>query len=631
MNQSDSGKHLELSPATTAAQAERYAGLLWASAVLSTMGVVLAGAYVLWTDCLVIQALSLELALCALPVWLSVNAQRICRHGGREAAGAGKDVPAASGNGGSARWGDADYGDIEETRGREVSWDVEHDIKLHYLFLAAVPSALILFLAARRLWSSSTGAVTAPATGQAIAIGLLCLGASCLWLVLAKSYEGISEEEFPARRALGLAYRDLQWASVLVCAGLVGSIAWLPAEAWTGRLLLVWVLLVGGEQLGRAVFAWLHASPDARVQPLRAVVREMVLLHGNPLGGLSDAIETSFGVSFRASWAIRFVRRALLPGVGLVGLLLVALSSLSVVRVDELGVRESFGRVQGDPLAPGLNWKLPWPFGRVLRYPVKQVFTKSIGFVSAPGRQASYLWSQKHAEEEFALVLGDGAELVAIDSVVYYKIHEDRQRFLDYVYRHQNPQDALEAYAYRALMEQTRSVRLRDVLTANRAEFARQLLQKLRDYAATNRLGIEVVDVALIGLHPPVEAASDYLDVISAGIDAERFETEATGEKLVRIVDAQRESSTAVATAKAEASQRVGEAFGESAEFLAIGEAYAVAPDAFRLRLWIEALEEVLETKRFVLVDKTFASGPGGILIDQRSGALQEDPVPLVR
>jgi regulator of protease activity HflC (stomatin/prohibitin superfamily) len=200
------------------------------------------------------------------------------------------------------------------------------------------------------------------------------------------------------------------------------------------------------------------------------------------------------------------------------------------------------------------------------------------------------------------------------------------------VYQCQNPDDALEAYAYRTLTESTRSTTLREVLTANRAQFADHLERTLRGYVESNRLGIEVVDVALMGLHPPVEAAADYLDVISARIDAERVHIEALGDAAVQVANVQQESASAIASAKVEAARRTGEALGESSQFLAIGEAYAVAPEPFQLRLWFEALEEILEQKRFVLVDQAVAEGSGGILLDHRGrAAAGEDPVPLTR
>ena len=46
-----------------------------------------------------------------------------------------------------------------------------------------------------------------------------------------------------------------------------------------------------------------------------------------------------------------------------------------------------------------------------------------------------------------------------------------------------------------------------------------------------NRLGVEIIDVALINLHPPIAVAGAYLDVISAEIDAVRYQAEALGDQ----------------------------------------------------------------------------------------------------
>ena len=114
--------------------------------------------------------------------------------------------------------------------------------------------------------------------------------------------------------------------------------------------------------------------------------------------------------------------------------------------------------------------------------------------------------------------------------------------------------------------------------------------------------------------------------------DAERVQVDALGQKSVQIANVRQESASAIASAKVEAARRTGTALSESSEFLAIGQAYAVAPEAFQLRLWFEALEEILKQKRFVLVDESVKTSPGGILLDHRGQArLGSDPVPLLR
>jgi hypothetical protein len=393
--------------------------LVLASAILATGGMLVAGGYGLGHDLLVLWALAIDAAMASLGAWLCLNVCRLRR----QAALAEPRPPSAASAAASrtvvSRWDrDSDEGDDEPIG----PWDVQHALKLHYLFLALIPTGLLVLLAARGIWTSQTQTPAEPLGSSATALAVVCLAASCLWLVLARSFASVPRGELPESESLSLVFRELQWASLAAAVGLLASFLWPAASVWAGRLVLSWIVVTGSEQFGRLLIVWLQRPSEGplTIPPLRQVVREAVFVHGNPLPSLFDTIERRFGVSFRSSWAIRFVRLSLAPAALAVGLLFWGLSSLAVVRIDELGVRESFGRLDAAPLAPGLHGKLPWPFGRVLRYPVKRVVAKPIGFISNPGRQASYLWSKKHANEEFALVLGDGSELVALDCMVYY-------------------------------------------------------------------------------------------------------------------------------------------------------------------------------------------------------------------
>ena len=85
-------------------------------------------------------------------------------------------------------------------------------------------------------------------------------------------------------------------------------------------------------------------------------------------------------------------------------------------------------------------------------------------------------------------------------------------------------------------------------------------------------LGIEVVDVALMGLHPPVEAAADYLDVISARIDADRVRVEALGETAVQIGEGNRRDRRSRSPPRGwRPPGGRARRYGESSQFVAIG------------------------------------------------------------
>jgi len=603
----------------------RHFGLLIASAILTSVVAAFALGYGIRTGIVAVKSLAYQTALAAIGSWLCLSACRIRRRLREAEEYLQRGTAEGPGESKSPEWGERGFSEREEIYDVALG-DAEHARRIHYLFLAVCPTVAILLLTLFELWRQPD-ALAVLSQGQAAALGIVSLVASCMWLALSRSYAAITEDELPEAPGQVLAFRETQWASVLVSAAIFGSLVWLPLELWVGRVVLIWVVAVSGEQLVRLGLAWLWSGPEKRqfLPPLRLVLREAVLVRGNPISSLFETIELRFGVSFRSSWAIRFVRSAAMPTVLLAALLFWGLSCLSMVGPSELGVRETFGRISGTRLKPGLHFKLPWPFGRVLRYPVKQVFAKPIGFVADRARPRAFLWSKAHAKEEFGLVLGDGTEVVVVDAMVYFKIRDDEEGFLDYVYQFQNPVEALEGYGYRALMEQTRAATLEEVLSANRAQFAQRLEDSLRDYAAANHLGINVVEVALINLHPPIEAAPDYLDVISARIDADRFEVEATGKEQVRIEEAETESGSTVATSRVDAAKRVSVASEESAQFVAVGKAFSVAPEAFKLRLRGDTVEEILGAKPLILVDKTFIGEAGEMLLDLRPNVQDRD------
>ncbi len=278
-----------------------------------------------------------------------------------------------------------------------------------------------------------------------------------------------------------------------------------------------------------------------------------------------------------------------------------------------------------------MHWKLPWPFGEVRRYEVKRIYAARVGAQAGEEihRPRAILWSKSHAHEEFPLVLGTGTDAISVDALIYYKIREDTEGLLDYAYHSQNPVAALQGYAMRCLMEHTRSATLEEVLSVDRAEYANRLESDLRQYVSDNHLGIEIVDLPLINLHPPIASAAAYLDVISAEIDALRLPLEAAGEKKARLQEAEKESGRLIAEAKAQGARRVGEAIEESAQFVAVGEAFTLAPEAYKLRMSGDTVAEVLGAKPLMLVDPAFVDGDNPMMLDLRPGKRQTDSAEL--
>ncbi len=454
---------------------------------------------------------------------------------------------------------------------------------------------------------------------------VVCLMAAFVWQVLARTLRKISETDLPESRALAFAFREAQWSSLLIATGLVGAAFESWTLYWSVRVLLIWIVVICSEIIVRMILILLIPTERSSVAiaPIRLLLREAIFTASNPVTSLLHTIESHCGVSLRSSWAITFVKRSLIP----LSLALIVsawgMTSLSIVETHQFAIREHFGRPVEGVLVPGLHLSFPWPFGRIRSFPVKTVRQIPIGFVEADepmqrNQPRTLLWTKPHAKEEFSLVLADGTELVAVNALVYFKISEDPDEFRDYVYQQASPEHTLLAFAYKALMEETRGKTLDDVLSLNRAAFARRIADSVRSQVRTARLGLDVIDFALLNIHPPIEAGGSYLDVINARLDAGRRVTEAEGVKQVALLEAQMRGTSAIAVAKVSGSRRIADARSDIAEFQSLHEGLSAAPKTLHLRLWIEALESALSTQRLFLVDQSLLDEGSELLLDTR-------------
>jgi len=108
----------------------------------------------------------------------------------------------------------------------------------------------------------------------------------------------------------------------------------------------------------------------------------------NPVQSILNAIDTTFDVDVRGSWALGFLRAVAPPILAGFGLVVWGLSSVVVVDASQHAVRERFGKV--DPalvLPPGLVVGLPWPFDQVRRVDVTRVRSVPLGYTkTSPAR-----------------------------------------------------------------------------------------------------------------------------------------------------------------------------------------------------------------------------------------------------
>ncbi len=232
------------------------------------------------------------------------------------------------------------------------------------------------------------------------------------------------------------------------------------------------------------------------------------------------------------------------------------LSGVVLIRENERAIVTRFGRVESN-LSPGVYWRFPIPFERIYREPVDRLRTVQIGFRAAPDRpvtQADVVlpveWTSEHNEAGFetrpeeSLVLTGDEVLVEMTAEVHWRISNLRQ----YLFDSARPVDTLRTLAESVVRETAAREPLDGILTDRRRQIEDGCLTTLRDRLRHHALGIEVVELTLLDVHPPRAVVAAYRDVADALEEQEQQVNEAdayysgklltvAGERAVRLLD----------------------------------------------------------------------------------------------
>lgn len=335
---------------------------------------------------------------------------------------------------------------------------------------------------------------------------------------------------------------------------------------------------------------------------------------GNPFSNLFSSLEGKTGISLRSSWMIKIIRKKVPVITVAVALLTWLLSTVVQINLEEEGLLYTFGKTNlQKTLQPGLHLKLPWPVQTVKKFPVYQIKNFTVGYESE--KKGDFLWTTNHSGREYKLLLGDGRELVSINMQVFYKIGDLRDFSLVY----SNPVDKLQAEAYRLLLNATVTEDLDTLLTKDRVTFSRKILGQLRVISKEQRIGIDVVDVALTSIHPPIEIASEYQRIVSADIMKKTIITDAQTYALSSVPKMQMERNSMVNSAQVESLKRVSSAYGESFFYRSQWDAYRLNRRSYRLWKFLDMMERALPDKKVYLLDRNINLSGGGVWLDLRN------------
>ncbi|MEE9294694.1 MAG: FtsH protease activity modulator HflK [Phycisphaerae bacterium] len=294
------------------------------------------------------------------------------------------------------------------------------------------------------------------------------------------------------------------------------------------------------------------------------------------------------------------------------------------VEADEQGVVLRFGRL-ARLTEPGLHTKLPWPIETVQQVPVAKVQKLEFGFVTAqPGRRTMYERPTATSKDVARMLTGD-LNLAHVEWIVRYKIN-DAAKYLFAIggARSQRVavEDTIRDASETVMRRLVGDVSVDTVLTTGRDQIATDGKRELQEFLNNFDCGVTVVAVKLQTVSPP-DLVKDAFDAVNrARQNKERVVNNSLGERNRRIPEARGKRDRAIAEAEGYMDRVVKAGTGRANAFLSKLEEYKKAPEVTRLRLYLEAMEDVLSKVDDIIIIDQSVRGVLPLLDLDRTGAL---------
>jgi membrane protease subunit HflK len=269
-----------------------------------------------------------------------------------------------------------------------------------------------------------------------------------------------------------------------------------------------------------------------------------------------------------------------------------ALSGIYIVDPAERGVVLRFGKLAYTTL-PGPHWHIPFPIESVELVDVADIRNVEVGYRSGAPNQPPISVPNE------ALMLTQDQNIIDIQLAVQYRVKSASA----YLFNVRDPDATLRRVTESAVREVIGKSKMDFVLTEGRSEIAAHTLQLLQEIMDRYNTGLQVTSVNMQDAKPPEEVQEAFHDVVKASEDEQRLKNEAEAYANDIVPKARGAAARQIEDANAYKAQVVAQAEGEASRFQQVLAQYDKAPQVTRERLYLDALESVLESSTKVVVD----------------------------
>ncbi len=263
------------------------------------------------------------------------------------------------------------------------------------------------------------------------------------------------------------------------------------------------------------------------------------------------------------------------------------LSSFYQVETDEAGVIRRFGKYQ-HTTEPGLHLKWPFSIDKLDLIKVRRVFKEEFGFRTIKaGIKTEY--STKSYLDESLMLTGD-LNVLEVQWIIQFKVKDP----LKLLFNLADPRKVVRDAAEVVMRQVIGDCSVTEALITRRLDINQEAQQRLQEILDSYESGIQIETVKLQDVNPPDEVKPSFNEVNEAKQEKEKVINQSWEAYNKAVPRTRGEAEKTIREAEGYMMQRVNEAQGDAAKFLATWEAYQAAKDVTRQRLYLEAMQDVI-------------------------------------
>ncbi|MEO8103901.1 MAG: FtsH protease activity modulator HflK [Betaproteobacteria bacterium] len=265
---------------------------------------------------------------------------------------------------------------------------------------------------------------------------------------------------------------------------------------------------------------------------------------------------------------------------------------------------------------PGPRWHWPYPIEGVEVVNVSQLQAVEIGHRN----------NQKTKVREESLMLTEDQNIVDVQFAVQYTLKSPEE----YLFNNRSPDEAVRQVGETAMREIVGKSKMDFVLYEGRGDIAARATVLMQQILDRYKTGIQISTVNLQNAQPPEQVQASFDDAVRAKQDLQRLKNEGEAYANDILPKAKGAAARLMEEANGHKQRVIASAQGDASRFTQILSEYEKAPVVTRERLYLDMMQQVLQSTSKVVVDQKGGNSLLYLPLDKLIQSSTQGPVSTV-